>query len=175
MERYLPLLVIWLHLAEKAVHPIEDLSPITEVIARREFHKLSRDCFFPTNNNEDDISKKRIIFKPWANRRKSFIFLKFFREFCSTSQSMKWNIKRSFDRHSLDIICEHEIYFLFTSNQSKFKNRKENMVKFVEIIFWQNLLTILLSKGHLKNHLTLSCILRCKLCKHWSWIDNKSL
>lgn len=32
------------------------------------------------------------------------------------------------------------------------------MVKFVEIIFWQNLLTILLSKGHLKNHLT-SCIL----------------
>lgn len=81
MERYLPLLVIWLHLAEKAVHPIEDLSPITEVIARREFHKLSRDCFFPTNNNEDDISKKRIIFKPWANRRKSFIFLKFFREF----------------------------------------------------------------------------------------------
>lgn len=58
MESYLSLLVIRLRRVEKAVHPIEDLSPITEVIGfAPRIPELSRDWFFP--DNEDDISKKR--------------------------------------------------------------------------------------------------------------------
>lgn len=60
MERYLPLLVIWLHLAEKAVHPIEDLSPITRVIARHVNSTNYREIAFSQQNKQqqDDIFEK---------------------------------------------------------------------------------------------------------------------